>query len=288
MGEPLQLELERSVFEQKLTDTDFAKLSSFIYKSYGIKMPAEKRVMLQCRLQKRLKELCMASFEEYISYVFGKNGHQEAVLMMNHVSTNKTDFFREPNHFEFLSNELIPSLYARGGSCKSLKIWSAGCSSGEEVYTLAMVLQKLHEQQPLFDFQVLGTDISTKVLQAAVDAIYKNDRAAFIPLEYKQKYLLRSKDPAQRCVRIAPELRKKTSFARLNLMDDFYDVSGKFDIIFCRNVLIYFDKATQETVINKLCEKLKTGGYFFLGHSESIIGMNVPLKQVRPTIFTKL
>lgn len=277
MKEPLQL-----------TESDFCKLSIYIYKNYGIKMPFEKRIMLQSRLQKRLKELGVDSFKKYVNYVLGIEGHQEAVLMMNHVSTNKTSFFREVNHFDFLREMLIPSLMLKNNSYKNIKIWSAGCSSGEEAYSLAMEFQKIHELNPLLDFHIVGTDISTKVIQAATDAIYSNSTTNSIPINYKQKYLLKSKDTSKQFVRIVPELRAKTKFMRFNLMEDCYKIGTAFDIIFCRNVLIYFDKPTQELVINKLCHKLKIGGYLFLGHSESIIGMNVPLKQIKPTIFTKI
>jgi len=271
-----------------MTAKEFSRLSEYIYSNYGIKMPVEKKIMLQSRLQKRLRALNMSSFTEYIDYVFSKNGHEEIVLMMDQVSTNKTDFFREPHHFDFLVDTVLPEFTSRSTFKKNLKVWSAGCSSGEEAYTLAMVMENYLEQGSSFDYQIHCTDISTKVLQIAVDAVYREDRVAVVPLDFKKKYLLKSKDPLKRTVRIAPELRAKVSFARLNLMDAYYDAPDNFDMIFCRNVLIYFDKKTQEKVINKLAGKLKRGGYFFLGHSESIMAMNVPLRQVKPTIFVRI
>lgn len=273
----------------KMTEKEFSRLSDFIYNNYGIKMPIEKRVMLQSRLQKRLRELNMTSFSDYINYAFSKEGQDtEIVLMMNQVSTNKTDFFREANHFDFLVNTILPELVGRTGIKKNLKFWSAGCSSGEEAYTLAMVMENYIEQNPIFDYQIYCTDLSTKVLKAAIDAIYREDKTTDIPIELKRKYLLKSKDSLKKTVRIVPELRSKLSFARLNFMDAHYNTPDNFDIIFCRNVLIYFDKKTQESVINKLLSKLKSGGYFLLGHSESIMGMSVPLQQVRPTVFRKI
>ncbi|WP_320051872.1 protein-glutamate O-methyltransferase [uncultured Acetobacteroides sp.] len=272
----------------KMSATEFSRLSEFIYSNYGIKMPVEKKIMLQSRLQKRLRALNIPSFTEYVDYVFSKNGHEEIVLMMDQVSTNKTDFFREPHHFDFLVDTILPELTSRSSVKRNLKVWSAGCSSGEEAYTLAMVMENYIEQNKSFDYHIHCTDISTKVLQIAVDAVYKEDRVAVVPLELKKKYLLRSKDPLKKTVRITPELRAKTTFARLNLMDSYYDAPDSFDMVFCRNVLIYFDKKTQEKVINKLAAKLRRGGYFFLGHSESIMAMNVPLKQVKPTIFVKV
>jgi chemotaxis protein methyltransferase CheR len=267
---------------------EFSRLSDFIYSNYGIKMPVEKKLMLQSRLQKRLRALNMPSFAEYVDYVFSKSGHEEVVLMMDQVSTNKTDFFREPHHFDFLVDHILPELTGQSSYKKSIKVWSAGCSSGEEAYTLAMVMENYLEQHSGFDYHIHCTDISTKVLQIAVDAVYKEDRVAVVPLNFKRKYLLRSKDPLKKTVRVVPELRAKTTFARLNLMDGYYDAPDSFDMVFCRNVLIYFDKKTQERVINKLASKLRRGGYFFLGHSESIMAMDVPLRQVKPTIFIKL
>lgn len=278
-----------AVYKLTMPDHIFERLSNFIYKAYGIKMPPAKKVMLQSRLQKRLREMNMNSYEEYCDFVFSKEGEAlELVHMIDVVTTNKTDFFREPTHFDFLRQTVLPEFVAREKTKTTLKIWSAGCSSGEEVYTLAIVLAEFMEKNKNLDYSILGTDISTRILQKAIDAVYTEDRIAVIPIETKRKYFLRSKDRDKPTVRLIPELRKKASYQRLNFMDDSYNVNEKFDIIFCRNVLIYFDRDTQEKVINRLCMSLKTGGYFFLGHSESITGMKVPLVQLKPTVFMKV
>ena len=277
-----------SFFEAKLSDADFARLSKFIYNQYGIKMPEAKHIMLQSRLQKRLRALQMPSFSEYVDYVFSPAGSSEIVHMMDVVSTNKTDFFRENQHFEYLLDTVLPELH---DICRQnfVKVWSAGCSSGEEPYTLAMVMSEYASKVRGFDFSILGSDLSTIVLDKAVTAIYPEERVDVIPYDLKKKYLLRSKDRTKPTVRIVPELRRKTSFMRLNFMDDTYNnVPNNFDIVFCRNVLIYFDRQTQEAVINKICRHLRSGGYFFLGHSESAAGINVPLKQLKPTVFKRL
>lgn len=277
------------IFRAQLTPEEFDRLSKFIYMESGIKMPPAKKVMLQSRLQKRLKELNLTNFKDYIEYAFDKRAlHNEIIHLLDVVSTNKTDFFREPIHFDFLSQEVLPWFIEQSVNKSHLKVWSAGCSSGEEPYTLAIVLAEFAEKYPNFDFSILGTDISTQILQKAVDAIYKEDRIEVIPLSTKKKYFLRSKDRANPTVKIVPELRRKVRFGRLNFMDSYYDLPDMFDVVFCRNVLIYFDRETQERVIQKLCAKLKSGGYFFLGHSESIMNMDVPLKQVKPTIFRKV
>lgn len=274
-------------FDAKLSKRDFNRLSDFIFTNYGIKMPPAKHIMLQSRLQKRLRALNIANFDEYVNYVFSKRGMDEIVHMIDVVSTNKTDFFREPQHFEFLKDVVLHEAYNYSKQ-RYFKLWSAGCSSGEEVYTLAMVMSEFNLRNPGIDFSILGTDISTIVLQKAVNAIYPIDKVNIVPLDLKKKYLLKSKNKDDKTIRIVPALRAKTSFQRLNFMDNAYSINDNFDIIFCRNVLIYFDRPTQEKVINRLSRHLKQGGYFFLGHSESVTGLDVPLKQIKPTIFRKL
>jgi chemotaxis protein methyltransferase CheR len=277
------------IYKAVMTMEDFRRLSSFIYKEYGIKMPEIKKTMLQSRLHKRLRELNMTSYKQYVDYVFSKEGQQsEIILMMDMVSTNKTDFFREPVHFEFLHSTVLPELLFNNRN-RFLKIWSAGCSSGEEPYTIAMSMNEFALQNPgnAFDFSILATDISTRMLKSAVEGIYKEERIEMLPINLKKRYLLRSKDRSSPTIRIIPDLRRKVTFQRLNFMDAYYNVPENFDIIFCRNVLIYFDRDTQERVINKLSTKLKPNGYFFLGHSESITNFDVPLIQLRPTIFRR-
>ncbi len=278
-----------AVYKIQMPDKVFDKLSQFIYTQYGIKMPQAKKIMLQSRLQRRLRDLNMTSYDEYCDFVFSKDGEaMEVVHMIDVVTTNKTEFFREPAHFDFLQQIALPEFLHKRKPGTPLKIWSAGCSSGEEVYTLAIVISEFINKNKKFDYSILGTDVSTRILAKALDAVYPEERIAIIPLELKKKYFLRSKDRAKPTVRVIQELRKNASYQRLNFIDDQYSiVKDTFDIIFCRNVLIYFDRQTQEKVINRLCTKLKQGGYFFLGHSESITGLNVPLVQLKPTVFMK-
>lgn len=279
------------IYKAVMTAEDFKKLSSFIYKEYGIKMPEIKKTMLQSRLHKRLRELNMPNYKDYVEYLFSKEGQQtEVIHMIDMVSTNKTDFFREPVHFDYLHSDVLPELLHGDKPNRMIKLWSAGCSSGEEPYTIAISMSEFAAANPghAFDFSILATDISTRVLKTAAEAIYKEQRVEMLPINLKKKYLLRSKDRSNPTVRIIPELRRRISFSRLNFMDSQYNVSDSFDIVFCRNVLIYFDRETQERVINKLCSKLKPNGFFFLGHSESITNFDVPLHQLKPTIFRKI
>ncbi len=277
------------IYKATLSNDDFKRLSTFIFREYGIKMPEVKRTMLQSRLHKRLRELNMTNYKEYVDFVFSKEGQDNEVIhMIDVVSTNKTDFFREPVHFDFLHSTVLPSLLDPDKSNRLIRIWSAGCSSGEEPYTLAMSMSEYLFEHPGFDYSILATDISSRILKSAVEAIYKENRVEMLPIQLKKRYLLKSKDRTNPSVRITPDLRRRVTFQRLNFMDSHYSVPENMDIIFCRNVLIYFDRETQERVINRLCTKLKPDGYFFLGHSESITNFDVPLKQLKPTIFKKI
>ncbi|MES2760878.1 MAG: CheR family methyltransferase [Bacteroidota bacterium] len=275
-----------NTFTKELNDIEFNKLSSFIYSNYGIKMPYAKKSMLQARLQSRLRETGKETFKEYCDHVFSSSDDLELVHMIDVVSTNKTDFFREAAHFDFMQSVILPE-YKEEQSGETMNIWSSACSSGEEVYTIAMAIEEFLEDKKRFNYSIHGTDISSRVLQKAQNGVYQEERIANIPMALKKKYFLRSKLRENPKVKVVKELIQKTSYQRLNLMDPSYNVHKIFDVIFCRNVLIYFDRKTQEEVINKLCTHLKPNGYLFLGHSESITGINVPLKQLKPTIYRK-
>lgn len=274
---------------QEMTEKDFRTISSYIEKTVGIKMPENKRIMMQSRLMGRLRSLGMSTFSEYIEYVFNedKTG-KELILLTDALTTNKTEFFRENDHFTFLARNVLPEIASKGN--KSPRIWSAGCSSGEEVYTLSIVVNEYMRQHPgaFNSYRMLATDISTKVLDKAVNAVYEEESVKDIPYELKKLYFLKSTDRTKPEVRIKPALRANVSFRRLNLMDSAYNVEETFQAIFCRNVLIYFDKPTQEEIIRKLIRNLEPGGYLFLGHSETIFSMNLPLKTVAPTVYRKM
>ncbi|PLX84986.1 MAG: chemotaxis protein CheR [Desulfuromonas sp.] len=273
-----------------LATKDFQRLSTFIYDNVGIKMPPAKRTMLEGRLAKRLRSLGLKSYGEYCDFLFSDQGQQsELIHMIDVVTTNKTDFFREPSHFDFLSRTALPDLVASLGigGPRKLRLWSAGCSTGEEPYTLSMVLSEFRERQPELglDFRIVATDISTRVLEVARRAVYHHDRIEPVPAPLRKKYLLRSRDRQNPLVRVHQDLRTPIRFGRLNFMDPDFGFRERMDVIFCRNVIIYFDKATQERLLQKFCRYLNRGGYVFLGHSESLHGFDVPLEQVAPTVF---
>lgn len=269
----------------RLSASEFRRISELIYSTCGINLTEAKKVLVESRLQKRLISLQMNSFTAYCDMVTSPAGRQtELVHMIDAVTTNKTDFFREPVHFEFLKDEIIPS-WASLESNRIFKVWSSACSSGEEPFTTAMVLSEAARQRT-FDFRITASDISTRILEKAQLAIYPERTIAVVPMDLRKRYLLRSKD--NDTVRIVPTLRSKISWKRLNLMDDVLEIDNDFDLVFCRNVLIYFDRQTQEQVINRICQKMKTGGHLFIGHSESIYNMRLPLRQLYPTIFQKI
>ena len=268
-----------------MDEESFTRLSTYVTREYGIKLPLAKKSMLESRLNKKVRSLGLSTYKEFLDLIFADQGGQyELLQVIDLITTNKTDFFREPAHFQFLTGQFLPN-YLNETNRRSLKIWSAGCSTGEEPYTIIMALEEFRKQQPDFTYSILASDLSTRVIQAAYQGIYDIDKTAPIPLDVKRKYFLRSNtNPG--LVRVKPEYRKKIQFKRINFMDsDFGLLKSDLDVIFCRNVLIYFDKATQERVIQKFCSYLKPGGILFLGHSESIIGMNLPLIQLKPTVY---
>ncbi len=272
-----------------LSKESFSRFSEFITRELGIKMPPEKRIMLQSRLYKRLRQLDLDSLDEYEHHLFNlPENSDEWVEFVNLVTTNKTDFFREPSHFSFLVEKTLPEL--QNGLCRDrpFKLWCAGCSSGEEPYTLSMVLSEYKVAHPGFDYSILATDISTRVLNHARIGIYDSERIDPIAEPLRHRYLMRSKDRDRAAFRIVPELRQRVSFGRLNFMNDDYGIRETFDAVFFRNVMIYFSKETQQVVLGKLCRQLNVGGYFFAGHSESLVGFDLPIRQVENSVFQKI
>jgi chemotaxis protein methyltransferase CheR len=280
-----------SLLDEHLSENDFRRLSGFIHAQYGICLPPAKKTLLEGRLRRRMKRTEIHSFREYCDYLFTKEGMAEELIhMVDAVTTNQTDFFREPFHFEFLSRTVLQELFGDENSSQSMKlqVWSAACSTGEEPYTLAMVLSESVRQYPGLDYAVLATDISSKVLEKAASAVYETARVETIPLDLRKKYLLKSRDASRNVVRITPELRQKVTFRRVNLMENDFVVPEPLHVIFCRNVMIYFDAATQERLIRRFHQLLAPGGYLFMGHAESLHNPNIPLRYAAPTIYRKV
>lgn len=273
-----------------LRQSDFRRLAAFIEDYAGIKMPVSKITMLEGRLRHRMRDTGTASLADYCRMLFEQDGLQaEAVHLIDAVTTNKTDFFREPEHFRLLVRKVLPTLLAdrHGGELAQVKLWSCACSTGAEPYTLAMVLAHWREQHHGVRVSILATDLSTEVLAVAQRAIYPEAMAEAVPPEFRRRYLLRSRDSVRHLVRIVPELRRWVKFSRLNLIDAEYPIDHNFDVIFCRNVLIYFDKPTQRAVLGRLSQHLRQGGFLVLGHSESLAGMTLPLQSVANTVLRR-
>ncbi|QDL99488.1 methyltransferase domain-containing protein [Rhodopseudomonas palustris] len=278
----------RQPSSRQLSDRQFRSIAELIEGQVGIKMPSAKRVMLEGRLHKRVRALNFSGVTEYVDHLFDRQIlDDELTHLIDVVTTNKTDFFREPQHFEFLRTVAVPELLKLPDrKSNDLKIWSAACSTGMEAYTTAMVLDDMVQSGSRFQFRILGTDISTAVLRLAKSAIYNREAIAPVPAPFVGRYFLTSRDRSRGEVRVVPELRRLTNFTRMNLMDASYPVDRDVDVIFCRNVLIYFDRDTQRKVVEQLCSHLRPGGYLLVGHSESMIHSALPkLRQVQPTVF---
>lgn len=277
-----------SYFSENLSHKDFQKLSRFIHSRIGIKMPEAKKGMVEGRLRKRLRALSIGNYHEYCEYLFTANGMQrELQNFIDVITTNKTDFFREADHFTFLAEKAFPYIMQHRKSLQPVMIWSAASSSGNEAYTIAMVASEFRERHPRFDYSILGTDISTDILKEAMQAVYPEDEIEPVPMNLRKKYLLRSKNRQKNLIRISPGLRKKVTFRRLNLIEPEYRIPHMMDIIFCRNVMIYFDKETQEKLISRLFNQLTPGGYLFVGHSEVLHDCRLPLMNVAPAVYQK-
>lgn len=270
-----------------LNQSQFQRLSHFIESEVGIKMPPAKRIMLESRLQKRLRALGIADFDEYLQHVFEHDGG-EMIHMIDVVTTNKTDFFREADHFVYLQEHVLPEALEYGwGVGSPFKAWSAASSTGEEAYTLAVVMAEFRRLNPRFDFRILGTDISTAVLATATKGVYPAHRIDPVAPELRKRYFMRSKNRDQDLVRVKPILRQRAAFHRMNLMAPRFPVRDEFHVIFCRNVIIYFDRPRQEDLLRKLYDHLLPGGYLFLGHSETLAGINLNVESVAPTVYRR-
>ncbi|GAA0533563.1 protein-glutamate O-methyltransferase [Rhizomicrobium palustre] len=255
-----------------------------IEQTCGIHITAKKKTLIEGRMRRRMRHLGITSFNAYSKILLEDDPDgDELVDFIDAVTTNKTDFFREPKHFDFLRDVLFPRYIAEGR--RSVKFWSAASSTGAEAYTLAMVAENVFAGS--VDYSILATDICTEVLAKGTLALYPDSMMEPVPEEYRRRYVLVAKDPTRHEFRVAPQLRGKVQFRQLNLVNDSYPFERDYDVIFLRNVLIYFDRLTQRRVLTKLAEHLRPGGHLFLGHSETLTGAGLPLEQVASTIFVR-
>ena len=268
----------------------FERFAALVHQISGISLGPQKILMLQSRLQKRLRATGVPGFEEYYKFLEG-SGSAETVAFINAVTTNKTGFYRESHHFEILGDivaELrrLPAGLEKNGQRREIHAWSAGCSSGEEAYTMAMTLDALLDPEQE-TYRIWATDIDTAVLDAARNAIYPQSDIAALPEQWQFRYFLRGIQKYSGHFRVVPELRERVVFQHLNFMDSKYNVPDDVDVIFCRNVMIYFSTETKARLVQRFCRHLRPGGFLFIGHSESLTGVQSPLISVAQTVYRK-
>jgi chemotaxis protein methyltransferase CheR len=266
------------------TDADFEWVRKEIYQRVGISLNESKREMVYARVARRLRQLGMSDFGSYRKYL--TNGPEsELIEFANSLTTNVTAFFRENHHFEVLANEIVPELVKLKTSSKKIRVWSAGCSSGEEPYSIAITLMESLPEG--WRGEIVATDLDTQVLDVGKKGIYPIDRLKNIPQSKLKKWFWKGKGANSNMARVVPELQKMIEFRQLNLISD-WKMSEPFDLIFCRNVIIYFDKETQKGLFSKFSQSLRPQGWMFLGHSESLHGVSEEFRYLKQTIHRKL
>lgn len=273
-----------------LTDEEFGLFQTLIYREAGIHLSPMKKALLVSRLGKRLRELGLRSYAAYHRAVREDRGG-ELVRMLDAICTNETHFFREPRQFAHIESTIVPAWRAdaeAGRRPKTIRVWSAACSTGEEPYSIAMLLAHCFADDPQWRIEILASDLSTKVLQQAREGVWPIQRAAQIPEHLLKAYMMRGRRTQEGLMKAKPELRSMIDFARVNLNDDATGVTGKFDLIFCRNVLIYFDDASKARVLDRLLAHLAPSGFIFLGHAESLSRWTDRVRSVGPTIYAPL
>lgn len=271
-----------------LEDHEFRQISEMVYRHCGINLHDGKRKLVQARIAKRLRAGGFRTLSDYLDFVAADKTGQEFTLLIDAMSTNLTSFYRESDHFKYLADTAIPEMLRRKQSqgSRRIRVWSAACSTGEEPYTLGMVLLDSMPNAEGWDIKILATDISTRVLQVARNGFYSGDRLTPLPSGFATRFFRRSTLDGEQGFSVTPELRDLIAFRHLNLMER-WPFTGPFDVILCRNVMIYFDKPTQERLVNRMADVLEPGGVLFTGHSESLTGVSHPLSYARPTVYLK-
>jgi chemotaxis protein methyltransferase CheR len=276
-----------------MNESERRKISSFVETRFGIKMPPAKRPLLISRLSRRLQSLEMKSFEEYFKYINSPDGMMsEIYVFADLISTHETTFFRESQHYDILFSKILPKITDEYGAGikRPLKILSAACSTGEEAYSIAIIISEFIKLNNFFNFQyyITGTDISLRVLETARRGVYEDRRIKNVSKQYRLKYFMKNKNKKIDLVRIVPELRSRIEFFPLNLINETYPFEADFDVIFLKNALIYFDRENQVQICQRIIKHLVPGGYFFVGLSESMTGLGLPVKNVMPAVFRKV
>ena len=274
---------------QDLTRGEYELFRKLVYAKSGISLGDQKLQLVRARLGKQIRLGGFRSFKEYYSHVVNDPTGEELCGLLDAISTNTTHLFRESRHFDLL-REIVTRWAAdrtRRTHDHTLRIWSAGCSSGEEPYSIVMVAHDALSNHPALELKILATDLSIQMLSRAKLGLFETHRVGTVPPALKNRYLRKTRQNEDVMLQVAPELRGLVKFARLNLMDPTFPFRNGFHVIFCRNVMIYFDRPTQQSLVNKFVGHLKDGGYLMIGHSESLSGVEHPLSYVEPTVYRK-
>ncbi|HAO21844.1 MAG TPA: hypothetical protein DCQ37_16095 [Desulfobacteraceae bacterium] len=266
----------------ELTENQFQTVSRLVYDLCGINLKDGKQALVKARLMKRLRALNMESFAEYLRYIESGSGAGEISSMIDVITTNKTSFFRESEHFQFFSEAVLPEIKKQ----HKMRFWIAACSSGEEAFTLALVLREALSDADLRDVKILATDISLRMLEKARKAVYNKEMIRDMSVQMVQKYFVRLGHEDSSDYQLKNTIRDMVKIARLNLMDT-WPMKGLFQVIFCRNVMIYFDRNTQQNLVNRFWDFLEPGGYLFVGHSEGLSAISHRFRYVRPAVYRK-
>jgi chemotaxis protein methyltransferase CheR len=272
-----------------LKDNEFQKLSRYVYETAGINLHGGKKELVKARLGKILRQRDFISFGQYYDHVVNDTTGHELTILLDSISTNLTYFFREPQHFDFLTRKALPEIKRTKFplSDKVLRFWSAGCSSGEEAYSIAIAVFEYLNGIQNFQVNILATDLSTEALAKADAGIYDEKKLEIIPYDLKRRYFQRGSNRWKGYFKAKKELRKTITFLRLNFIEDF-SFPKPFDMIFCRNVMIYFDNHIKEEVVGKIFRNLAVGGYLFIGHAESLTGLGHQFKYIQPSVYQKM
>jgi chemotaxis protein methyltransferase CheR len=279
--------------EARLSDADLSRIVRLVYQRSGITLHSGKRALVLARLQKRLRSGGFTSFGAYLEHVERDTSGAEITLLLDAIATNHTSFFREPQHFDFLTSTVLPALsrpspgFGGAGSGRQIRVWSAACSSGEEPVTIAItLLDALAAQSQPASIRLLATDLSTKALTIAASGVYKMERVANIPMDVLRRHFQKGLGEQAGTARVAPQVRKLIEYRQLNFLEAG-DLNERFDVIFCRNVMIYFDREVQQRVVSLLERHLVPGGYLFISHSESLNGTSHGMRWVAPAVYQK-
>jgi len=274
--------------ETPLSAEAYRFIVDLIYRHSRIKLGSDKQALLSSRLTKRLRSIGLSSFDEYCAVLRSPQSQDEIEELLDLISTNHTRFYREPDHFDYLIAKilppLIPTLIARHSP---LRVWSAASSSGEEPYTLAIVLSEFLRAFPAVDWQICASDISNRVLTAAKQGVYRMDAVEPVPPDLLRRYFQKGFGAQEGKCRVRSELRDKVRYERINLFQHEYPIPLQQHVIFCRNVMIYFDIPSREQAVKRMSHYLAPGGYLIVGHSESLMGINHGLKSIRQGIYQK-